>query len=180
MGKALTDIGIRNLKPAAVRREVPDGGARGLYIYSAAQYGATGFAVRYRFAGKPRKLTLQAGISLAAARKAAADALFEVQQGRDPAALKLAAKRAQRLAAQDTVRAVATEWLRREGLRPEEKRLRSLRWRELVFERSVYPAIGDRPIADVGFRARPHARPRRGAQRHGDGRPRAGDHTGHF
>jgi len=34
-------------------------------------------------------------------------------------------------------------------VKPEEKRLRSLRWREQVFERHAYPAIGDRPIADI-------------------------------
>jgi hypothetical protein len=31
MAKALTDIGVRNLKPKAARREVPDTGQRGLY-----------------------------------------------------------------------------------------------------------------------------------------------------
>ena len=46
--------------------------------------------VRYRFAGRPRKLTLQGGVSIEQARKLAADALFQVSQGNDPAAAKAA------------------------------------------------------------------------------------------
>jgi hypothetical protein len=52
--------------------------------------GKQSFAVRYRFAGLPRKLTLQAGVSLAAARKLTTDALHEVAQGRDPSEAKKA------------------------------------------------------------------------------------------
>ena len=39
--------------------------------------------------GKPKKLTLDGALTLAAARKAAADALHELGAGRDPAALKI-------------------------------------------------------------------------------------------
>jgi hypothetical protein len=84
MSKVLTDISIRNMKPADVRQEIPDPGARGLYVVIQPS-GLKSFAVRYRYAGMPRKLTLQAGITLAAARKATADALYEVEQGRDRA-----------------------------------------------------------------------------------------------
>jgi integrase len=143
MAKGLTDIAIRSLKPEAARREIPDPGARGLYVVIQPS-GARSFAVRYRYAGKPRKLTLTAGISLAAARKAAADALFEVEQGRDPGATKRQVKQAQRLAAQDTFKAIAEEYLRREG-----DRLRTTEWRRGVLERLAYPTLGDRPITDI-------------------------------
>jgi integrase len=141
--KTLTDIAIRNIKPGPVRREIPDAGARGLYVVVQPS-GVKGFAVRYRFGGKPRKLTLQAGVSLAAARKAAADALFEVAQGRDPSATRRHARHAQRLAAQDTFRAIAEEYQKREG-----GRLRSAHWCRGVLERLVYPTLGDRPIAEI-------------------------------
>lgn len=146
MAKGLTDIAIRNLKPGATRREVPDG--KGLYVVVQPS-GRMSYAVRYRFDGRPRKLTLPSGVTLAGARKLAADAMFGLAQGRDPAAVKRAAKQALRLAKQDTFQAIATEWLRRESLKPEEKRLRSLRWREQVFQRHVYSALADRPIADI-------------------------------
>jgi integrase len=143
MAKGLTDISVRNLKPAATRREVPDAGARGLYVVVQPS-GVRTFAVRFRFGGKNRKLTLQAGIGLAAARKAAADALYEVQQGRDPCAAKRHLKQAQRLVAQDTFRSVAEEYQRREG-----SRLRSANWRRGVLARHVYPTLGERPIGDI-------------------------------
>jgi hypothetical protein len=68
----LTDISIRNLKAGDTRREIPDPGARGLYVIVQVS-GKKSFAVRYRHNGTPRKLTLQSGVSLAAARKLAAE-----------------------------------------------------------------------------------------------------------
>src|SRR5580700_1482452 len=112
MARGLTPLAIENLRAASVRLEVPDPGQRGLYVVVQTS-GTKSFAVRYRFAGKPRKLTLQAGITLAAARKAASDAMFELSQGRDPAATKQQARQAQRLAAADTLEAVAAEYMRR-------------------------------------------------------------------
>ncbi len=134
--KALTDITIRNLKPAAVRREIPDPGAHGLYVLLQPT-GRKGFCVRYRFFGVPKKLTLPPGITLAQARKLAADAMYEVSQGRDPAdARKAEAEKAERARA-DTLRSVAEEYLTREG-----KRLRTIGQRESIFERLVYPVLG--------------------------------------
>ena len=89
-------------------------------------------------------MTLQAGITLAAARKAAADALFEVQQGRDPAAAKQQARQAQRLAAGDTFENIAAEYLKREG-----DRLRSANWQRSVLRRHVLPTLGPRPVGDI-------------------------------
>src|SRR5438552_8676132 len=94
MAKTLTTISIQNLKPAAERREIPDGKSRGLYLVLQPSSHRS-WAVRYRRPddGKPVKLTLgNGGMPLAAARKAAADALFEVSQGRDPAKAREEAK----------------------------------------------------------------------------------------
>jgi hypothetical protein len=141
MSKVLTDIYIRNLKPGPVRREIPDG--NGLYIVVQAT-GKKSYAVRYRYGGAPRKLTLPGGLSLKAARKAAGDALYEVEKGRDPSATKRHAKQEQRLATDNTFRAVAEEYIKREG-----GRLRTADDRRKVLERLVYRTLGDRPIADI-------------------------------
>jgi integrase len=138
--RGLTDIAIRNLKPAAIRREIPDPGQRGLYVVIQPT-GAKSFAVRYRYGGKPRKLTLTGGISLAAARKAASDALYEVEQGRDPSEAKKTTKAKAALAQADTVQAICQEYLAREG-----HKLRTASNREATLRRLVFPAIGNQPI----------------------------------
>jgi integrase len=143
MARALTPKAIEHFKAGDSRREIPDPGQRGLYCIVQTS-GSKSFAVRYRYAGMPRKLTLQPGISLAAARKAAADAMFELSQGRDPGAAKRQAREAQQLAAADTFQFVAEEYLRREGAK-----LRSADWRQRALERLVFPVIGARPIVEI-------------------------------
>jgi integrase len=139
--RPLTDIAIRNLKAGNMRREIPDPGCRGLYVVVQPS-GARSFAVRYRLGGKSRKLTLPPGISLAAARKLAADAMLEVAQGRDPAAAKQAAKSARHGSA-ETLEAVAAEFFRREG------KFRSARDWQRDLARLVFPTLGKRLIADI-------------------------------
>jgi integrase len=141
MAKLLTDIGIRNLQPKPQRYEVPDPGARGLYVIVQPS-GRKSFAVRYRYGGKSQKLTLTPGLSLAAARRAAADAMFEVAQGRDPAFAKQERKAKAAAASKDTLRAVCEEYLGR----PEQKRLRSLDQRRKLLERLVYSELGSRQV----------------------------------
>ena len=87
MAKRLTDISIRNLRPGPARREIPDG--NGLYVVVQPS-GKKGLCVRYRHHGRTRKLTLPAGLTLAAARRLAADAAYQVAQGIDPAEAKKA------------------------------------------------------------------------------------------
>ena len=138
--RGLTDIAIGNLKPAASRREIPDPGQRGLHVVIQPT-GAKSFAVRYRYGGKPRKLTLTSGISLAAARKAASDALYEVEQGRDPSEAKKITKAKAALAQADTVQAICEEYLAREG-----HKLRTASNRQATLKRLVFPEIGNQPI----------------------------------
>jgi integrase len=139
----LTDIAIRNLKPRAVRYELPDPGARGLYV-CVFPSGKTSFVVRYRHAGVHRKLTLQAGVSLASARKLAADALHEVAQGRDPSAAKKEARAKTAAAAVNTVQFVCEEYFKREH-----GKLRSAADRESALRRLVFPVLGNRQIDTI-------------------------------
>lgn len=92
----LTDKAIEKLKPTDARRELPDGIMPGLYLVVQPS-GAKSWALRYRFAGKPCKLTLGRWPAMGpkAAREAATDALDRVEHGENPAGLKQARKAAQ-------------------------------------------------------------------------------------
>jgi integrase len=139
MSKGLTAIAIEKLKPKAKRYEVPDPGQRGLLVVVFPS-GKKSFIVRYRFHEVKRKLTL-GHIGLAAARKLAGDALFEVAQGRDPALAKKAAKAKAANAGANTVKAVCEKYLAQEG-----KKLRTAADRSATLKRLVYPQIGNLPI----------------------------------
>ena len=147
MAKALTAISVENYKPSSVRREIADAGCRGLYLV-VQPTGRKSFAVRYRVNGKPKKLTLPKGTTLAAARAAATAALLEVEKGVDPSNAKRSEKRAQQELAANTFQAVAQNYLKREG-----KKLRSADWQRRLLERLVFPEIGDVPIASIKRRA---------------------------
>jgi integrase len=150
--KKFTANTVKALKPGDVREETRDPDCRGLYVV-VQPTGRKSYAVRYRFDGRSRKLTLPRGITLAAARKAAAHALHEVEQGRDPGSAKLEAKEAQRVAAANTFRAIAEQYLEREAKKKEGERLRSLEWRRTLLQRLVYPTLGDQPISTIKRKA---------------------------
>jgi integrase len=139
----LTDIAIQNLKPSSTRREVPDPGQRGLYLI-VQPTGKKVFCVRYRFADKTRKLTLTAGITLAAARKEAASALYDVERGIDPSDAKRRTRDDERDAAADTLEEVCGQFFRRDGAK-----LRSAYDWKRDLDRLVLPALGARPIAEI-------------------------------
>jgi integrase len=153
MAANLTDIGVRNLKPGVTRREIPDG--NGLYIVVHPS-GRKSYAVRYRFNGEPRKLTLKAGITLKAARKEAADALYEVEKGRDPCATRRQGKQERRVVEASTFRVVAEQYLTLEcGMRRAGGKvtfagsMRTAARRLADLERLIFPVIGKRPIAEI-------------------------------
>jgi hypothetical protein len=144
MAKVLTDVSVRNLKPGPKRREVPDGGCRGLRLVIQPS-GAKSYALRYRYRGRMTKLTFaDAAIGLAAARKLAADALFELAQGRDPAEAKRQARQAQAVALADSFRDIAERYMKLEGVK-----LRSVKSRQSILDRLVLPRLGDRPISAI-------------------------------
>jgi integrase len=91
MAKNLTQVALDNLSPGAARREVPDGKESGLY-FVVQPTGAKSWALRYRFEGRPRKLTLgpYPQIGLAKARAAAARAKGSIADRVDPGAQKQA------------------------------------------------------------------------------------------
>ena len=115
----LTDIAIKKLlsSPPLARREVPDGKISGLYFVLQST-GAASWALRYRSAGAPRKLTLgpYPALPIATARKLAREAIGEVAGGKDPAAAKQAAReaaKAEREADEDKVERVVALFIER-------------------------------------------------------------------
>src|SRR5215471_12502621 len=144
MTRKLTAKTIENLRPEPRRREISDGGS-GLWLVMQPS-GRRSWAVRYRYAGRPTKLTLGGwpALTLAAARKGAADALHELARGHDPAAARKAAALTAAAARANTVVAVCEEYLKREG-----SRLRTADQRVSILRRLVYPALGDRPVESI-------------------------------
>jgi integrase len=132
MAKALTTTAVKNVKPSPARREIPDPGCRGLRLIVQPS-GARSWALRYRFAGRTRKLTLgsvlieteerepsaapelDTPLSLAAARELATRALRQARSGTDPGQRKREAKRGAPSTRQNTVKSLSTEFLQREG-----------------------------------------------------------------
>jgi integrase len=143
----------------AVRTERPDRLCRGLYLVTQPS-GAKSWAVRYRHGGKTRKLTLGAALgadeeaaaeptigaplTLAGARKLAAEAMHQVDLGRDPAGEKAEHRSVVARSAAETFRAIAESYLKREG-----KTLRTADDRRADLERLVFPALGSIPIAAI-------------------------------
>lgn len=134
MTKALTPKRIEAEKPATARKEIPDGLLPGLYLVVQPS-GAKSYAVRYRHAGAPRKLTIgpHPAIDLTSARTLGGKALRAAAEGRDPAAEKQNAKGETKRAAiqeargkRDLFENVAREFIERHAM----KSTRETTWRE--------------------------------------------------
>jgi integrase len=171
--KSLTPVSIRNLKPQKVRKEYPDGGCRGLYLVVQPS-GVKTFAVRCRVNGKPVKITLGKFVfddpkgakdlkigdplTLAKAHKLAKDTLLEVATGVDPQVARREAKEEQERRREDTFRSVAERYMQREaGMRLDAhgnatfdaSKLRTGRERWQMLQRSAFPTLGGRPVAEI-------------------------------
>jgi integrase len=126
--KMLSPLAVKAAKSSLERREIPDGGCKGLYLV-VQPAGGKSWAFRYRFNSKPKKLTIgpvylgkdepeNAALdhpnTLAGARKLAGEAALQVAKGIDPAKHKKREQHQARLRAEnselldrDTIEAVA-------------------------------------------------------------------------
>lgn len=98
MARGFTTNAVQAFKPDPGKRtELPDPALSGLYLVIQPS-GAKSWALRYRFGGKPAKLTLGKWplMGVADARTAATEALEAVEHGRNPAVAKKAVKAEQR------------------------------------------------------------------------------------
>lgn len=147
MAKALTVKFVEAVKPASVRREIPDGGLPGLYLVVQPS-GAMSWAVRYRAGGKPRKMTIGAYpvYGLGTAREAAGKALRAVSEGRDPGEERKLAKRA-RPDSQNLIGAVLNDFISRHV--EAKNRASSAKESKRLIEVEIRPRWGNRPIQSV-------------------------------
>jgi integrase len=162
MAKTLTALSIQNSKPrrrhgVPILTEVSDAGCKGLRLVIHPT-GHRSWIVRYRFAGRTRKLTLgpaivlrpgeadpgNGALTLPAARKAASDALHRLAQGFDPGDDK---KHSYKAVSGESFASVAEDCFARAkaakaDFRSAERQLQSLR-------RLVFPALGNRLMATI-------------------------------
>jgi integrase len=137
----------RNAGGEALRAEYPDAACPGLYLVVQPR-GARSWALRYRRpGGKSAKLTLgdagKGGLSLAAARHAAAAARHRLEQGIDPAARRQVSV----ATAGDSIEAAAAQFLELHARR--KTRPASVEAAERAFNQLVLPAWRGRSIHDI-------------------------------
>ncbi len=147
MGKSvLTARAVAAAKPGPARQEIADAGQPGLYLVVQPS-GAKSWAVRYRFDGRTRKLTLGpvGAVSLATAREKARAATGLLEKGVDPTDAERQAEVAERERKAATVAAMAAEFIERYARR----RNRTWRETEANFRRYVTPAVGEKPITEL-------------------------------
>ena len=148
MRKAITAKAVETIKPGANRREIPDPALSGLYLVVQPS-GAKSWALRYRYAGAPKKLTLGKWpiMGLADARAAASEAIEAVELGRDPGAAKKRAK-AERIEAQlserDAIKTLVGDYAKRHLAK-----LKSGDDVSAQFRRHVLPEWGERDIHEI-------------------------------
>jgi len=148
----LTALRVEKLKADLVRREIPDGLLRGLYLVVQPS-GIKSWAVRYRspLHGKSRKFTIgkYPVFSLADAREAAAIALRNIAGGGDPGAEKIQKRQIARLthASSDLVRDQFEGFMERYAKR----NTRENSWREYqrVYNKEINPRWGALPISTI-------------------------------
>jgi integrase len=148
---ALTVRFVETVQPIEGRRqEIPDGLLTGLYLI-VSENGVRTWAVRYRAAGKPCKLTLDRfpALGLKEAREAAKAALRAAQEGRNPAGEKQEAKRAAKEEKEperpDTVENISADYIRKHAKR----NTRSWVETERLFRLHIRPRIGAKLVQNL-------------------------------
>lgn len=142
---ALTDIAIRNAKPAEKQQKLFDGGGLHLLVTPA---GGKRWVLKYRFGGKEKSLALGTypTVTLVEARKRRDAARDKLAAGIDPGEAKKAEKRTQRLSAENSFEAVAREWHAKYAPTwSDSHATRILRRLEV----DAFPWIGGKPVADL-------------------------------
>ncbi|MDH2306305.1 MULTISPECIES: tyrosine-type recombinase/integrase [Providencia] len=141
----LTDIQIRKAKPKDKAYTLNDGNGLSMLIEP---NGSKGWRFRYRFAGKPKMISLGTydQVSLADARRKRDEAKKQLSENINPSDARKSEKIALKYATENTFQAVAMEWHSSKcstwtkGYASEILR---------CFENDVFPYIGSRPIDQI-------------------------------
>jgi integrase len=146
----LTDLSIKKQLLPEKRREIPDGKIAGLYLVVQPS-GAKSWALRYRVAGKPTKLTIgpYPAVDLAVARRRAQEAIGELAGGKDPSGAKKAARVARKAenSTADRVETVAALFVERSA-----RRMAGPLWArevERLLNVEIIPKIGSKRLGEV-------------------------------
>lgn len=141
----LTVRQIESAKPADKDYKLSDG--QGLYLLIK-KSGARYWNLKYRFAGKEKKLVIGVypGISLALARQKRDEARKLLAEGKDPSYEKQASKHALRESIACTFCTLAEELFTHMACRWTAGYLADQRAR---FENHINPMLGKRPVADI-------------------------------
>ncbi|SFP62541.1 tyrosine-type recombinase/integrase [Sphingomonas rubra] len=142
---ALTAAEVKNAKPGD--RDYKLGDAGGLYLFVTAK-GAKSWRMKYRFAGKEKRLTfgLYPEVSLAEARTQRDEARRLLRENKDPLLEERRREAAAVAAAGATFETLARAWHEDEKARWSEGQAK-LVLRALV--RDIFPALGKLPIRDI-------------------------------
>ena len=142
---ALTDTGIRKVKPGEKPQKLTDGG--GLYLLLNPN-GSKWWRFDYRFEG--RRKTLSMGTypetGLADARQKRDIARKQLQAAIDPGAHRKAEKVAGVERAANSFAVIAEEWLAKQSTKMATTTYEKARW---TFDTLINPWIGNRPISDI-------------------------------
>ncbi|MFS3632314.1 MULTISPECIES: tyrosine-type recombinase/integrase [Proteus] len=141
----LTDIQIRKANPKEKPYTLNDGNGLSLLVEP---NGSKGWRFRYRFAGKPKMISLgvYGQVTLAEARKKRDEAKKQLAENINPSDARKSEKIALRYATENTFYAVAMEWHSSkcstwsDGYASEILR---------CFENDIFPYIGKRPIDQI-------------------------------
>lgn len=141
----LTAKTISNAHPSAKTQKLFDGG--GLYLEISPR-GGRWWRLKYRFAGKERRISLGVypEVSLADARHARDDARKLLRGGKDPSACRQASKAATLTAAANTFECVAREWLGKKKAVLAPATYTKASW---LLEELAFPWLGSRPISEI-------------------------------
>jgi integrase len=142
----LTDVKIRNTK-AQPEKSIRLYDSRGMYL-EVAPSGGRWWRWKYRFAGKEKRISLGTfpEVSLRDARSRCDEARKQLAGGIDPSQKRQAEKTALANQQANTFEALTREWFGKysDTWAPDHAK-RILR----LFERDIFPWIGDRPIAEI-------------------------------
>ncbi|MFM0614521.1 integrase arm-type DNA-binding domain-containing protein [Paraburkholderia nemoris] len=142
---ALTDLAVRNAKPAEKQQKLFDSGGLFLLITPA---GGKRWVLKYRVNGKEKSLALgmYPDITLVDARKRRDAAREKLAGGIDPGEAKKAERRAAKLAAANSFEAVALAWM-------DERRpyVEAAQYDKTLarFKNDALPWLGKRPITEI-------------------------------
>ena len=141
----LSDVKIRNAKPKAKPYKLADGEGMFLLVHS---NGSKYWRFKYRVGGRERILAfgVYPDVGLIEAREKLLAARKTLAAGNDPAEMKSENKRLVVLAAGNSFRDIATEWLKHHEHQWDERYHDTVEYR---VEHYLHPKLGDRPLKEI-------------------------------